>query len=129
MDIVGPNPKNWDLHKEDGLVLSGNKYWLMGAHPRTDNFFFVTGIKAVGSRRGQSSVLIEFDDWLDSNKYFASVIGVTFLLYAIQDGNIVRTEDGYLYGLWTFRKMGSTVSIWPCYWGGFNKDLPKEYKI
>ena len=139
MEIVAQNPKGWKLIKVDGLVQSG--YWgntppskcvkigdryetRKDPHDEIDNFFFSTGIRAVGYSRGRSSVLVEFEDWLDDNKYFASVKGVELLLYALQDGNVI-VDDGYLYGVWTYKKMGSSIGIMPCYWDGND---PKEYE-
>jgi hypothetical protein len=139
MEIVGTNKRSWQLVKRKGLIRSGyngaqvpvkmvnkNGRWtrVEKKHEIIDNVFFITGIKLKTWARGQSSALLVFEDWLDDHEYTASVSASAFIFFALQDGNHVVTEDGYIHGLWTFRKMGSNVSIWPCYWDG---DTPVEY--
>ena len=116
------NPKSWNLLMKDGVVLSGYngiglggyRYRTVETDDATDNFIFTARIRPTGVSKGQSSALTLFEDDDGVHKYEASTSAMYHILRAVASGDVIATKNDYLYGAWTFRKMGRTVSIWPC---------------
>lgn len=130
MEFIKKNPKSWKVTERNAVIVSGymgmglaywSKRWEEASYLEVDNFIFLARIKPVGISKGRSSVLTLFEDEDGIHKYEASTVAMHQILLALINGDVVTAGD-YIRGAWTFRKMGKTVSIWPC------DVLGEEYK-
>ncbi|MHC4412307.1 MAG: hypothetical protein ACYSW6_04925 [Planctomycetota bacterium] len=130
MEFLKKNPKSWKVLEKNDIVVSG--YMGMGLYDwatrydaaqygEVDNFVFLARVKPIGVSKGYSSALTLFEDEDGVHRYEASTVAMYHILRAVVAGDVVTAGD-YLRGAWTFRKMGKTVSLWPC------DVLGKEYK-
>jgi len=128
MVYIKPNPKSWTIYMVDGEIRTGvgagrrpgDYYYVSGGRIKreiteVDNFFFTANIEVIGVEKGQSSVTTIFGDSGNSvQRYWASSLATAMILLGVELGAI-DVVDGSYSGVWTYRKMGTTVSIWPCY--------------
>lgn len=118
MNIIKLNKKTWTIPEADGIIYSGYNGFGLGMrfsrieYNERENIIFGARIRPTSVSRGQSSALVLFEDADGKHNYEASLKGMYQIVRAFIDGNLSSSE-GYIDGVWTFRKMGTTTSIWP----------------
>lgn len=77
------------------------------------NFVFYAHIKPTGYSRGRSSAIMEFDDKDGVHKFHAGMDGTFKILTALGSGKLKFVDDGYIFGVFTFVKQGTSIYIIP----------------
>jgi hypothetical protein len=110
------NAKKWKIPTVNGLLITGYfEEWRYRDSEVTesDNCIFTAYIKPYRYARGRSSVTFMFTDEDDGNVYHTGAKGMMEITKAIADGTIGVEENGYLSGVFTFKKQGENIYLFP----------------
>jgi hypothetical protein len=141
MEIIKQSPKKWKIYQDvkTGIIHSGydeigtlsmwgvkREYtedgerwvtkWPRDSVPYElkpiDNIIFHARIKPVKVTRGRSSALVFFEDRDHLHKYHTGLAGTMAIMKGVAD-EVITAKAGYLVGLWTFKKQGNGIYIFP----------------